>query len=217
MAGGHHITSAKGNDLDVRQKAVLRVFVSEGAYHVQKTCAICRALDPPIPVSKDALRKWLRSNKANDYIEHLQKSQGIAVQGVRHNVVQELALVAGSNIMDVIEVDDKGRMSIRNLNDLDPAIQRTVKKVRMIFDKTHDCDAVEIEMHDKMSALRTLSKISNAQKVFDDADAMKTGQNFQLAGLQILPPPSKASELVLAMESVEEIDLDLEEELDLTI
>lgn len=181
-------TPKKG--LDARQKAVLTIFVSSGAYHVEKTVRIAR--EKNIPIAKDTLRDWLRASKCQDYIEYLQKSMGIAIQGVRYNTVQELALLAGSNIMDVIDVNPETKqLSIRNLNELPIEIQRTVKKVRILFDKQANGEAIEIELHDKLGALKELSKISNAAKVFAEVDDMRVGDNFQLAGVTVLPPPQR--------------------------
>jgi len=71
-------------------------------------------------------------------------------------VLEELQELAGSDITSVLSWDDEGEISLRASADLAPGVRRTLKKVKVT--PTTNGNQVEVEMHDKMSALRLLAK-----------------------------------------------------------
>ena len=71
-------------------------------------------------------------------------------------VLEELQELAGSDITSVLSWDDEGEISLRASGDLAPGVRRTLKKVKVT--PTANGNQIEVEMHDKMSALRLLAK-----------------------------------------------------------
>jgi len=71
-------------------------------------------------------------------------------------VLEELQELGGSDITSVLSWDDEGEISLRASGDLAPGVRRTLKKVRVT--PTTNGNQIEVEMHDKMSALRLLAK-----------------------------------------------------------
>jgi hypothetical protein len=71
-------------------------------------------------------------------------------------VLEELQELAGSDITSVLSWDDEGEISLRASADLAPGVRRTLKKVRVT--PTTNGNQIEVELHDKMSALRLLAK-----------------------------------------------------------
>tara|TARA_R110002074_G_scaffold7347_1_gene31616 strand:+ start:3310 stop:3798 length:489 start_codon:yes stop_codon:yes gene_type:complete len=71
-------------------------------------------------------------------------------------VLEELQELAGSDITSVLSWDDEGEISLRASADLAPGVRRTLKKVKVT--PTTNGNQIEVEMHDKMSALRLLAK-----------------------------------------------------------
>jgi len=71
-------------------------------------------------------------------------------------VVQELEALASSEITDVLSWDEMGQVQIRASNELSPRARRTIKKVKVT--QTQDGANIEVEMHDKLTALRLLAK-----------------------------------------------------------
>ena len=86
----------------------------------------------------------------------------------------ELRRVAYSDMRELLYKDDKGNMCIRDIVDLDPAITRTIKKIKVrrersakprVYDEDGEAtgeetfgEIVEIELWDKMNALDKLMK-----------------------------------------------------------
>ena len=74
----------------------------------------------------------------------------------REGVKQELATIASSDIADVMSWDEQGRVSLRETADIPLHARKAIKKVKVTPTKMGN--AVEVEMHDKVSALRMLAK-----------------------------------------------------------
>jgi len=74
----------------------------------------------------------------------------------REAVVQELEALASSEITDVLQWDQGGRVQVRASDELSPRARRAIKKVKIT--PTEDGNQIEIEMHDKLTALRLLAK-----------------------------------------------------------
>lgn len=179
----HHIKTPK-KELSDFQKHVLRIYVFEGGYQTHRTIDICRQRN--MELSPDTLRKWCRADKCQDYIERLQKESGTAVHGLRYATVQELALLGFSDITHIFGALAGKEANVKNLAKLSPHIRRTIKKIRIPFDKATNQSVIEIELFDKMAALKELSRISNASRVFQEADDVKSGGDFQLAGVNVI-------------------------------
>ena len=74
----------------------------------------------------------------------------------RQAVVQELEALASSEITDVLSWDEMGRVQVRASDQLSFRARRSIKKVKIV--PTEYGNQLEIEMHDKLSALRLLAK-----------------------------------------------------------
>lgn len=74
----------------------------------------------------------------------------------REGVKQELAVIASSDITQVMEWKEDGRVSLRSSDDIPLETKKAIKKIKVT--PTRAGNAIEIEMHDKVSALRMLAK-----------------------------------------------------------
>ena len=71
-------------------------------------------------------------------------------------VVEELEAIGSGEITDVLSWDELGRVQVRPSDKLSERARRSIKKVK-ITPNEHG-NQIEVEMHDKLSALRLLAK-----------------------------------------------------------
>ncbi len=76
--------------------------------------------------------------------------------GRREAVVQELEAIAAGEATDVIQWDGMGRVTLTPSDQLPERAKRSVKKVKVTPNQYGN--TIEVEMHDKLSALRLLAK-----------------------------------------------------------
>ena len=74
----------------------------------------------------------------------------------REAVVQELEAIASGVITDVLNWDDLGQVFLTPSEKLSERSRRGIKKVKVT--PTEHGNSIEVEMHDKLSALRLLAK-----------------------------------------------------------
>jgi len=74
----------------------------------------------------------------------------------RQAVVQELEALSSSEITDVLSWDEMGRVQVRASDQLSARTRRAIKKVKIT--PGEEGNTIEVEMHDKLSALRLLAK-----------------------------------------------------------
>jgi len=74
----------------------------------------------------------------------------------REAVKQELATLAASDITEVMSWDEHGRVTLKDAKDVPMHTRKAIKKVKVT--PTRMGNAIEVEMHDKVSALRMLSQ-----------------------------------------------------------
>jgi len=74
----------------------------------------------------------------------------------REAVVQELEAIASGVITDVLNWDDLGQVFLTPSDKLSERSRRGIKKVKVT--PTQHGNSIEVEMHDKLSALRLLAK-----------------------------------------------------------
>ena len=74
----------------------------------------------------------------------------------RQAVVQELEALSSSEITDVLTWDEMGRVQVRASDQLSARARRAIKKVKIT--PGEEGNTIEVEMHDKLSALRLLAK-----------------------------------------------------------
>jgi len=74
----------------------------------------------------------------------------------REAVVQELEAIGAGEATDVIQWDDMGRVTLTPSDQLSERAKRSIKKVKVTPNQFGN--TIEVEMHDKLSALRLLAK-----------------------------------------------------------
>jgi hypothetical protein len=74
----------------------------------------------------------------------------------RDNVLAELEALAGSEITDVLAWDKSGNVEFKGSDHLSARARKAIKKVKVTPNQFGQ--AIEIEMHDKLSANRLLAK-----------------------------------------------------------
>ena len=74
----------------------------------------------------------------------------------REAVVQELEAIGAGEATDVIQWDDMGRVTLTPSADLPERARRSIKKVKVTPNQFGN--QIEVEMHDKLAALRLLAK-----------------------------------------------------------
>jgi len=84
----------------------------------------------------------------------------------RNAVLGEIEAIGSAAITDVLSWDSSGNVTVKNSNDLPLHVQKSIKKVKVT--PTKDGNAIEVEMHDKISALRLLSKHHGLLEVGSD-------------------------------------------------
>ncbi len=77
-------------------------------------------------------------------------------EGRRQAVIQELEALSSSEITDVLSWDEVGRVQVRASDQLSARARRAIKKVKIT--PSEEGNTIEVEMHDKLSALRLLAK-----------------------------------------------------------
>ena len=77
-------------------------------------------------------------------------------QAKREAVEQELAAIGASELTDILEWDSNGRVQVKDSANLPERTKRAIKKVKIL--PTQYGNQVEVEMHDKIAALRLLAK-----------------------------------------------------------
>ena len=77
-------------------------------------------------------------------------------EGKREAVLNELEAIASGEVTDVLSWDELGNVGVMASDRLSDRARRSIKKVK-ITPNAHG-NQIEVEMHDKMSALRLLAK-----------------------------------------------------------
>lgn len=84
----------------------------------------------------------------------------------KNKVKQELEAIGASEITDVLSWNDKGQVSMNSSESLSHRARKAIKKVKST--PTQYGTSLEVEMHDKLSALRLLAKHSGLLEVQED-------------------------------------------------
>jgi hypothetical protein len=100
------------------------------------------------------------------------------VDGKKEAVLEELEILGSSKITDVLSWDQTGGVSVIPSYDLPEHTRKAIKKIKIR--PTKDGNEIEVEMHDKMSALRLLSKhYGLLENLSDDARPTIMGINLK--------------------------------------
>jgi len=74
----------------------------------------------------------------------------------REAVIEELEAIAAGEVTDVLNWDELGQVFLAPSDDLPERARKSIKKVK-VTPNQHG-NSIEVEMHDKLSALRLLAK-----------------------------------------------------------
>ena len=96
----------------------------------------------------------------------MRRSVSSGSEDKREAVLNEIEAIGSAAITDVLSWDSTGNVTVKNSYDLPLHVQKSIKKVKVT--PTKDGNAIEVEMHDKISALRLLSKHHGLLEVGSD-------------------------------------------------
>jgi len=96
------------------------------------------------------------SGKTTPTIRQQRSALASSDEDRREAVVQELEAIGAGEATDVIQWDDMGRVKLTPSDQLSDRARRAVKKVKVTPNQFGN--QIEVEMHDKLSALRLLAK-----------------------------------------------------------
>ena len=108
-------------------------------------------------------------------------------EGRREAVVQELEAIGAGEATDVIQWDDMGRVTLTPSDQLSERAKRAIKKVKVTPNQFGN--QIEVEMHDKLSALRLLAKHRGLLEPNSDS------QKPSMIGINITGPTAKIVEI----------------------
>lgn len=95
-------------------------------------------------------------------------------------VKQELASIAAANITDVLKWTESGAMALLKTDDIPMHVQKAIKKVKVTPNQYGN--AIEVEMHDKLSALRVLAKHHGLMEPNADSDTRPSVIGINMTG-----------------------------------
>jgi len=95
-------------------------------------------------------------------------------------VKQELASIAASNITDVLRWTESGAMALLKTDDIPVHVQKAIKKVKVTPNQYGN--SIEVEMHDKLSALRVLAKHHGLMEPNADSDTRPSVIGINMTG-----------------------------------
>lgn len=83
-------------------------------------------------------------------------------------VAQELVDIATSSIDEIIDWDSSGYVRVKSPDEISNKAIKAIKKIKMT--PTKEGPQLEVELHDKVSVLRTLAKATGMLEKQDDMD-----------------------------------------------
>jgi hypothetical protein len=110
-------------------------------------------------------------------------SRRILAQGndsEKEAVKQELESIAASNITDVLKWTESGAMALLKSEDIPLHVKKAIKKVRVTPNQYGN--SIEVEMHDKLSALRVLAKHHGLMEPNADSDSRPSVIGINMTG-----------------------------------
>jgi hypothetical protein len=115
-----------------------------------------RIVKPPLD-RFGGIRVVQRRIKKSEVIEHN-----------KENVAQELIDLATVSIDDIVYWDDQGNVGVKDPKNIPKAAIKAIKKIKVTPTKAGP--QLEVELHDKVSVLRTLAKASGLLEQQEDTD-----------------------------------------------
>jgi len=87
----------------------------------------------------------------------------------RAAVLGELELLGGSKVTDILQWDSAGNVYLTATDQLPDHVRRAIKKVKVTPNRDGQ-NSIEVEMHDKIAALRLLAKHHGLMETTDDSN-----------------------------------------------
>ena len=95
-------------------------------------------------------------------------------------VKQELAAIGASNITDVLQWTESGAMALLKSSDIPAHVQKAIKKVKVTPNQYGN--SIEVEMHDKLAALRVLARHHGLMEPNADSDSRPSVIGINMKG-----------------------------------
>ena len=127
------------------------------------------------------------SDKTTPTIRQQRAALASSDEARREAVVQELEAIGAGEATDVIQWDDMGRVTLTPSDQLSDRARRSVKKVKVTPNQFGN--QIEVEMHDKLSALRLLAKHRGL------LEPNANDQKPSMIGINITGPTAKIVEI----------------------
>ena len=127
------------------------------------------------------------SDKKTPTIRQQRAALASSDEARREAVVQELEAIGAGEATDVIQWDDMGRVTLTPSDQLSDRARRSVKKVKVTPNQFGN--QIEVEMHDKLSALRLLAKHRGL------LEPNANDQKPSMIGINITGPTAKIVEI----------------------
>jgi hypothetical protein len=116
-------------------------------------------------------------------VREARKILAIGSDDEKEAVKQELQAIAASNVTDVLQWTQSGGMTLLASKDIPVHVQKSIKKVRVTPNQYGN--AIEVEMHDKLSALRVLARYHGLHEPNSDSDSRPSILGINLKGPEV--------------------------------
>lgn len=98
----------------------------------------------------------------------------------REAVRQELLSIAASNITDVLTWDQHGGVNLLSTDQIPEHVRRSIKKVKITPNQYGN--SIEVEMHDKLAALRVMARYHGLTEPNSDSDSRPSVIGINIKG-----------------------------------
>ena len=116
-------------------------------------------------------------------VREARKVLAIGSEDEKEAVKQELQAIAASNITDVLQWTQTGGMALLKSSDIPVHVQKAIKKVKVTPNQYGN--SIEVEMHDKLSALRVLARYHGLHEPNSDSDSRPSILGINLKGPEV--------------------------------
>ena len=114
--------------------------------------------------ARDDIREWL-AVRLQEISDSLDEDQRLDKQEMR--ALQELFRVGYSNITDVVQWDESGKVKVLSSEEIPDEVKTAIKKIKSTTRTTENADGdvtetvtLEIELHDKLKAIELIQRIA---------------------------------------------------------
>lgn len=116
-------------------------------------------------------------------VREARKILAIGSDDEKEAVKQELQAIAASNVTDVLQWTQSGGMTLLASKDIPVHVQKSIKKVKVTPNQYGN--SIEVEMHDKLSALRVLARYHGLHEPNSDSDSRPSILGINLKGPEV--------------------------------